>query len=273
MPAMPVIRPGTSTPAGVPQTGPPCWSAAATACAVATARASSPSGAAVRRYASRGYAPIRIYSSVKPELVPVIVDEAHRLGLRVGGHVPAFMTAEQFVRAGVDEIQHVDFPFLNFWADSVPDTRTMARVTELARRGASLDLDGADVRRLVALLRERGTVVDPTLNVFEHLLVARGHAAPRVRGGGGARAADAAVHARRPHGRAAGVRARPRAGAVRTMRLDRELGTIARGKLADLIVVDGDPLRGLAALRDVRLVVKNGVVYDASALRRAIGLR
>lgn len=57
------------------------------------------------------------------------------------------------------------------------------------------------------------------------------------------------------------------------MRLDRELGTIARGKLADLIVVDGDPLRGLAALRDVRLVVKNGVVYDASALRRAIGLR
>ena len=48
-------------------------------------------------YADHGYAQIKIYSSVKPELVPIIADHAHARGLRVSGHVPAFMSARQFV--------------------------------------------------------------------------------------------------------------------------------------------------------------------------------
>jgi imidazolonepropionase-like amidohydrolase len=39
-----------------------------------------------------------------------------------------------------------------------------------------------------------------------------------------------------------------------------ELGTIAPGKLADLIAVAEDPTRDISALRDIRLVVKGGVV-------------
>ncbi len=39
------------------------------------------------------------------------------------------------------------------------------------------------------------------------------------------------------------------------------LGTIAPGKLADIIVVDGDPLTDMTALRHVVKVVKNGKVY------------
>ena len=56
-------------------------------------------------YANLGYLQIKIYSSVKPELVPVIAEEAHKRGLRVSGHVPSGMIAEQFVRDGADEIQ------------------------------------------------------------------------------------------------------------------------------------------------------------------------
>jgi hypothetical protein len=48
-------------------------------------------------YADHGYAQIKIYSSVKPELVSTIADHAHARGLRVSGHVPAFMSARQFV--------------------------------------------------------------------------------------------------------------------------------------------------------------------------------
>jgi imidazolonepropionase-like amidohydrolase len=40
-----------------------------------------------------------------------------------------------------------------------------------------------------------------------------------------------------------------------------DLGAIAPGKLADIIVVDGDPLRSMEALRHVVHVVKDGVVY------------
>ncbi len=47
------------------------------------------------------------------------------------------------------------------------------------------------------------------------------------------------------------------AGNAEIFGLDR-LGAIAPGKLADLVVVEGDPLEDLGALRQVRLVMKNG---------------
>jgi imidazolonepropionase-like amidohydrolase len=40
--------------------------------------------------------------------------------------------------------------------------------------------------------------------------------------------------------------------------IDRMLGTIERGKTADLIVVDGDPLRDISELRNVVMVIQNG---------------
>lgn len=40
-----------------------------------------------------------------------------------------------------------------------------------------------------------------------------------------------------------------------------ELGTITRGKLADLIVVDGNPLLSMRDLRHVVTVIKDGQVY------------
>lgn len=128
---------------------------------------------AVDRYAKLGYVQIKIYSSVKPELVPAIIDEAHKLGLRVSGHIPAFMTAEQCVKLGYDEIQHVNFLFLNFWADKVADTRTRARFTALGENAALLDLNSQPVRDFIHLLQEHKTVSDPTVNAFQSLLVDR----------------------------------------------------------------------------------------------------
>ena len=39
-----------------------------------------------------------------------------------------------------------------------------------------------------------------------------------------------------------------------------KVGTIEVGKLADVIVVDGDPLRDIAELRTIRHVIKDGVL-------------
>jgi len=128
--------------------------------------------AAVDNYAKLGYEQIKIYSSVKPELVPVITRAAHDHGLRVSGHIPAFMRAEEAVRAGYDEIQHTNFLFLNFWPD-VADTRTPVRFTAVAERAAALDLKSAPVQAFLDLLREKKTVIDPTVSIFEGMFTSR----------------------------------------------------------------------------------------------------
>jgi hypothetical protein len=48
--------------------------------------------------------------------------------------------------------------------------------------------------------------------------------------------------------------------AAHVCNLDRQLGTLEAGKIADVLVVNGDPLAELSALAKVRLVIHNGVV-------------
>ncbi|MGA8234676.1 MAG: amidohydrolase family protein [Candidatus Acidiferrales bacterium] len=124
--------------------------------------------AAVDNYARLGYVQIKIYSSVKPELVPIIIQEAHQLGLRVSGHIPAEMTAAQCVELGYDEIQHVNFLTLNFTPE-VKNTNTSARLTEPAKSAADLDLNSPQVLAFVKLLQDHHTVLDPTLSIFEDM--------------------------------------------------------------------------------------------------------
>ena len=123
-------------------------------------------------FAGRKYEGLKIYSSIKPELVPFLTRYAHEKGLRVSGHIPAGMRAENAVDAGYDEIQHVNMLMLNFMPD-VTETRTPARFTEPAKRGADLDLNSAEVRAFIEKLRARNVVVDPTVSTFEAILVAR----------------------------------------------------------------------------------------------------
>jgi len=284
--------------------------------------------AIVDRVAKLGYVQIKIYSSVKPELVPVIAAEAHRLGLRVSGHVPAFMTATQAVKAGYDEIQHANFLFLNFWIDSVPDTRTPARFTAVAQKAAQLDLGSPTVQAFVALLKAHHTVLDPTVNVFENMFVARkgtidpGYTMVADRLPSGVRRGLLAGGLPVPEGMdqrykdsfaamlrmvkmmhdnglviVAGTDGFPgfaydrelelyvlagipapdvlriaTLGAARVMKMDRSLGSVTVGKLADLIVIDGHPAVNISDVRKVSIVMKNGVLYSPAELDRAVGI-
>jgi imidazolonepropionase-like amidohydrolase len=120
-------------------------------------------------YADHGYGQIKIYSSVPPPIVPVIAAEAHARGLRVSGHVPAFMSAEQFVAAGADEIQHINFIVLDFLYPQVQETRNMNRFTAVAARARDFPPEKPQVRDFLAYLARHHTVLDPTINVFEAL--------------------------------------------------------------------------------------------------------
>jgi len=127
---------------------------------------------AIDRYASLGYVQIKVYSSMRPELVPFITSYAHSKGLRVSGHIPAFMLAEQAVRQGYDEIQHANMLLLNFLPD-VKDTRTPLRFTAVAQRAANIDLHSPEVQAFFQLLREHKTVIDPTVSIFEGMFTDR----------------------------------------------------------------------------------------------------
>ncbi|MGC1966382.1 MAG: amidohydrolase family protein, partial [Candidatus Acidiferrales bacterium] len=129
--------------------------------------------AAVNRYADLGYIQIKLYSSLNPEFVPGIVKTAHARGLRVSGHIPNGMIASQFVEAGADEIQHINFIFLNFIADKAIDTRTPQRFTAVGDHAAKLDLQSRQVNDFIALLLEHHTTVDVTLATFEGMYTGR----------------------------------------------------------------------------------------------------
>jgi hypothetical protein len=98
-----------------------------------------------------------------PAFVKPIAAEAHRLGLHVSGHVPAFMTAEQAIRDGYDEINHINQLLLMFVLRPGEDPRTPLRFTVIGERLADLDLQGAEFRRVVQLMKERRTTLDATV--------------------------------------------------------------------------------------------------------------
>ncbi len=50
------------------------------------------------------------------------------------------------------------------------------------------------------------------------------------------------------------------AGNARLLHLEDRLGKVARGMLADLVAVEGDPLQDIAALRQVQMVMQDGVI-------------
>jgi imidazolonepropionase-like amidohydrolase len=49
--------------------------------------------------------------------------------------------------------------------------------------------------------------------------------------------------------------------AAKLLRVDDRLGRVEKGKIADLVAVAGDPTENIALMRDVKFVMKEGVVY------------
>ncbi|MDR7271569.1 imidazolonepropionase-like amidohydrolase [Pelomonas saccharophila] len=59
---------------------------------------------------------------------------------------------------------------------------------------------------------------------------------------------------------------------ARVLGVEKDRGTIAAGKLADMILVDGDPLKDMSDIRRVHRTIKGGQVYEPAALEQAMGM-
>ena len=54
--------------------------------------------------------------------------------------------------------------------------------------------------------------------------------------------------------------------AARAARLEKSIGTIEKGKFADILLLDADPLANISNIRRQHLVMKGGIVIDTAAL-------
>ncbi len=284
--------------------------------------------AAVNHYADLGYIQTKVYSSLNPALLPGVIEVSHRRGMRVSGHIPNGITASQFISEGADEIQHINFIFLNFFADRVKDTRTPERFTAVGEYAAGLDLQSKPVNDFIELLLQHHTTVDVTLATFEGMFTGRPKQispdyAPildrlpvqvqRSAFTGGLpvtsandqtyrdsyaamlkmtkRMYDAGVPILAGTDSTAGLmlhrelELEVRAGipplkalqnatwvAATVLKQQDRLGSIEPGKLADLLLVEGDPGAEVSNIRRCRVVIKNGAIFNSARLYAATGI-
>jgi len=135
--------------------------------------------AAVDKIKAAGLWGAKFYTSMNPAWIAPAAAEAHRLGLHVHGHVPAGMRPLDAVRAGYDEVTHINFIMMQAMPQEVVDhANTAARLEGPAKYGKDVDLDSPAMKAFYAELARRGTIVDPTLTVWEPLMTSDGSAIP-----------------------------------------------------------------------------------------------
>jgi len=131
--------------------------------------------AAVDKIKAAGLWGAKFYTSMKPEWIAPAAAEAHRLGLHVHGHVPAGMRPLDAVRAGYDEVTHINFIMMQAMPQDVVDhSNTAARLEGPAKYGKDVDLDSPAMTAFYAELSKRHTIIDPTLTVWEPLMTSDG---------------------------------------------------------------------------------------------------
>ena len=285
--------------------------------------------AAVDKIKAAGLSGVKFYTSMNPAWIAPGAAEAHKLGLHVHGHIPAGMRPLDAVRAGYDEVTHINFVMMQAMPQSVVDkANTAARIEGPARYAQNVDLTKPPISTLIAEFKKRGTYVDPTLVAFEDQFmkakggepgpayapyydivpaaIARGFKSegyPLVNGltradfqrsfrklvaltGALHKAGVPIVAGTDGEGmelvrelelyREAGFTpaAAIQSATIVPARLvgaDKRTGSIAVGKEADMLLVDGDASKDLGSLRRIVTVVSDGVVMDGDALRAAAG--
>lgn len=132
---------------------------------------------ALHWYADHGYPYLKTYNSLDPAWMKPLATEAHRLGMRTVGHVPAFTTADAMIEAGYDEVTHINQLILQYVLKPDDDPRTTVRLTAM-HRFAEYDLTSAPVRHTIDMMEARGVGLDTTIAAMERLNIQRDRVTP-----------------------------------------------------------------------------------------------
>ena len=237
------------------------------------------------------------------DVMQAVIDEAHRLTLKVYVHAPQLARAKEALRAGVDGLMHgiidepIDQDFIALMkkngASYVPTLGMFEDVADVGmfakRLAPSWDQLGFQPPGVYQVFTSpQGaqifqSLLSNTAFTKEHLPMLRANMVQAFNAGipivmgsdtgffgvllgvatqlemelmveGGLKPLDAI--------RSATINA------ARMIGRDKDLGSVEAGKLADLLILDANPLENIGALRRIYRVVKGGVVYDPARLPR-----
>jgi len=280
-------------------------------------------------WADMGATSFKAYMQISRDQLRAAVDEAHKRGLKVTGHLCSVTYAEA-AEIGIDNLEHGFLASTDFVADKQPDVCPGPQNGQ--RTIAALDPNGEPFKALVKKLIDRKIALTSTLTVFEtftpgrpmppgldvllpqlkeqfeqtYQRVAQNQQSlyttlfPKelVLERAFARAGGLLIAGTDPTGSGGvipgysnqrqlellveegftpveAIRIGTLNGATYLGRADR-VGSIAAGKQADLVVIDGDPSKNIADVRKVETVFKQGVGFDPAKLiasvTRKVGL-
>ena len=278
----------------------------------------------VHYWAGEGATSFKAYTRISRADLRTAIEEAHRLGLKVTGHLCS-VTYREAADLGIDNLEHGFRYATDFVEGKRPDECPGGDATTRSHLG--LNIDGPEVRALLSHLVERGVAVTSTLPVYEANFPGRpglpegalDTMAPAMReryqrvwtsiqqepsdrtrllrtemalqkafadaGGllvagtdptsnygavipGYANQRIIEIFHEVGFSAEEAIRIATLNGAIYLDMAD-EIGTVEAGKLADLVVLEGDPSVDISAVRRVRLVFKDGVGYNPTSLAEA----
>jgi imidazolonepropionase-like amidohydrolase len=255
---------------------------------------------AVNRFVDDGASAIKVYFRLPLALIKVAIDTAHARGVPVMGHLE-IVDARDAIDAGIDGVEHAtSFGTALLPLRDAEKYRQAVLADNNARREGryqvwdKIDLNTLQARALFKLIVDRGVVVSPTLAVFERQTGDKDTTAVHVHAFkqmeafvGLVKKAGAKVvvgsHSDVPHAKRGWAYQRelellvesglsPMEALVagtsenaRYFHIEDRLGSIETGKLADLILVQGDPLKDISNMRRIQRVMLNGIWQKAEA--------
>jgi len=258
---------------------------------------------AVNRFTDDGASAIKVYFRLPLALIKVAIETAHARGIPVMGHLE-IVDARDAINAGIDGIEHAtSFGTALLPLRDAEKYRQAVLADNNARREGryqvwnSVDLNTPQAKALVNLIVSRGVFVSPTLAVFERRAGDKDTKEVHVKAFkqmeafvGLVKKAGAKVvvgsHSDVPHAKRGWAYQRELellvesgltpmqaiiAGTMenaRYFRIDDRLGSVEVGKLADLIIVDGNPLVDISNMRRIQRVMMNGRWQQAESEKK-----
>jgi imidazolonepropionase-like amidohydrolase len=119
----------------------------------------------VKKYRDAGFQQMKIYSSVKPDVVKAVCEDAHAMGMTVTGHIPRGMSLLEGLAAGMDQVNHIGYVTTALLPEGFDATK--ASIAERMEAVKSMDPNSAAGQRLLAVLEKQGTVIDDTAVLSE----------------------------------------------------------------------------------------------------------